>query len=284
MRGDWQRHARIALDELKAIPHGDRERHMSSIARNLSGHADASGLRRAIFAVEFLDHLKSARPEAYECLRSAPLAVVSAIARWHAFDPPRAILLALDFGRGIGTAKAITEAYNEARSGFGGKTGAAFVRAYATAAKGPICEAVEKLVGAAAGAPERSVRDPQTGTTVDYLFAISASADRPAQSVAVLVVGPYTNKKIYAHRCAEWVTKGFGLAWFYDRVLLALPDGETLDQYRNRTTVKAIPESERPDGWKPRTVAPVLDVVSIQVSTFTAEQEEALAQMGDPLF
>lgn len=281
MRDDWQRHARIAVDELKAIPHGDRERHLSSIARNLSGHADASGLRRAIVAVEFLDLLKSARPEAYECLRSAPLAVVSAIAKWHAFDPARAILLALDFGRGIGTAKAINEAYKEARSGFGGKTGAAFVRAYATAAKAAICEAVEKLVGVAAGAPERAVRDAQTGTTVDYLFAIPASADRPAQSVAVLVVGPYTNKKIYAHRCAEWVTKGFGLAWFYDRVLLALPDGEALDQYRIRTTVKTVPESEKPDERKLRTVAPVLDVVSIRVSPFTAEEEEVMALLGD---
>jgi hypothetical protein len=284
MRGDWQRHARIALDELKAIPHGDRERHMSSIARNLSGHADASGLRRAIVAVEFLDHLKSARPEAYECLRSAPLAVVSAIARWHAFDPPRAILLALDFGRGIGTAKAITGAYNEARSGFGGKTGAAFVRAYATAAKVPIAEAVEKLVGAPPGVPEGSVRDPQTGTTIDYLFAIPASVDQPAESVAVLVVGPYTNKRIYAHRCAEWVTKGFGLAWFYDRVLLALPDSETLAQYRSRATVKVIPESARPDGRKPKAVAPVLEVAFIEVSPFTTEEDEAMAQLGDPSF
>jgi hypothetical protein len=61
----------------------------------------------------------------------------------------------------------------------------------------------------------------------------------------VLVVGPYNNRKIYASRCAEWVTKAWGLALLYDRVVLALPDGVSLVEYSRRSANIARTANER---------------------------------------
>jgi hypothetical protein len=140
-----------------------------------------------------------------------PVYRFSAISKWHAFDAPKALSAALDFGKGKGTAKSITAAMKAAGpQGFAGKTRTALVRAYALAAKNSVAEVVAKLVGSTTTSPQQSVKDPQTGTVIDFLFTFPATGTSgPDQRIAVLV-GPYTNKKLYIHRCAEWITKGLG--------------------------------------------------------------------------
>jgi hypothetical protein len=269
MRRNWQQEAEIAINRLKLVGHGEREREMVSIARSLNDQADASGLRRAIAAYEFLEHLKSAQPVEYEALRFAPLAVVAAVGKWHAADPVKALSVARDYGKGIGTAKSIRDAMNESRQGFTGKTGGAFERAYTLAAKSSVAVELEKIIGVPVGGAEQSVKDPQTGTVVDFVFTLKDSGER----LAVLVVGPYTNRKLYAHRCADWVTKGFGLCWFYDRVVLALPDPDSMKEYGRRAMI--IPSDKGLAPAKPR-----LDVLHISVPYLTDEENVALGKLA----
>ncbi|MCK1307634.1 hypothetical protein [Bradyrhizobium sp. 45] len=159
---------------------------------------------------------------------------------------------------------------NEARQGFVGKTGGAFERAFTIAAKWSIAAELENLVGAPMGGAEQSVKDPPTGTVVDFVFTLNDSGER----IAVLVVGPYTNRKLYAHRCADWVTNAFGLCWFYDRVVLALPDRDSMKEYGRRATIVPVVPDTAPA--KPR-----LDVLHISVSYLTDEEDEALGKMSD---
>jgi hypothetical protein len=280
MRRDWKQEARIAIDELKGVNHGDREREMQSIARSLSGHNDTSALRRSIFAFEFLMHMKGARPAAYESLKEAPLSVVSAIARWHAFDPPKALAVADDWAKGIGTFKSITADMKAARpKGFAGKTGSVFEKAYLAAAEPLVAEAVWSLSQVALLSPQTQVKDPSTGQAIDFLFdAKSPEAGKPRQ-VVVLVVGPYNNRKIYATRCAEWVMKAWGLALLYDRVVLALPDGTSLDEYSRRNANVARKAKERFAGSQVSTLLPRVDVVHIEVDPLEPADHEALDKL-----
>jgi hypothetical protein len=279
MRRNWQQEAAIAIDQLKLVGHGEREREMVSIARSLSGQADASGLRRAIVAYEFLLRLKSARPTEYEALQFAPLAVVAAIGKWHSSDPAKALSVARDYGNGIGTAKSIGQAMSSVRKGFAGKTGGAFERAYTIAAKSSVVYELEKFLRTPVGVPAQSVKDPQTGTVVDFVFTLP-EAGEARQRIAVLIVGPYTNRKLYAHRCADWVAKGFGLCWFYDRVVLALPDTNSMKEYARRAMIASSKESS--EEGLPVPIKPRLDILPISVSPLTDEQEDALVWHADP--
>ena len=97
------------------------------------------------------------------------------------------------------------------------------------------------------------------------------------QRIAVLI-GPYTNKRLHAHRCSDWITKAFGLCWFYDRVVLALPDVNSVKEYvrrANTTTVK-IDDDNGTAMTKPQ-----LDILHIAVDPFTDEENEALGNLAD---
>jgi hypothetical protein len=100
------------------------------------------------------------------------------------------------------------------------------------------------------------------------------------EEFAVLVVGPYTNEKLYSHRCSDWITKAFGLAWIYGRVVLALPAKDYLEQYRERCRLMEGKANERlanPANSSP--VKPKIDIVHIYVDPFSKEDNEALAAL-----
>jgi hypothetical protein len=223
--------------------------------------------------------LKSARPAAYESLKEAPLSVVSVIARWHAFDPPKALAVADDWAKGIGTFKSITAEMKAARpGGFAGKTGNLFEKAY-LAAKPVVVAAVRSLSEVILSSPQTQVKDSHTGQAIDFLFDAKSPEGGTPRQVAVLVVGPYNNRKIYATRCAEWVMKAWGLALLYDRVVLALPDGTSLDEYSRRSANVARTVTERFAGSKVSTEPPRVDVVHIEVDPLEPADHAALAKL-----
>jgi hypothetical protein len=49
-----------------------------------------------------------------------------------------------------------------------------------------------------------------------------------------MIVGPYTNKKMYFNRCSDWIATAHALAWLYDVVVLVLPDRDSSEIYRSR--------------------------------------------------
>src|ERR1700738_1856872 len=97
MRRNWAEQAKAAIEELQRLGHGERELQTQPTALRLRGHTDTSPLRRAIFAYQFLDRLRSENPAVHEILKDAPLTIVEVIARWTSFDPWTAMSVARDW-------------------------------------------------------------------------------------------------------------------------------------------------------------------------------------------
>ncbi|HEY3745526.1 MAG TPA: hypothetical protein VGL17_04750 [Gemmatimonadaceae bacterium] len=202
------------------------------------------------------------------------MAVVAVIGKWYAFDQNKALVVALDYGKHKLAAKSLAHQMSSARLGFSGKTGGVFDRAYSSTADSYIADKLQDLIKKQLGPAERSVKDKQTGTVIDFLFTLS----EPSERIAVLIIGPYTNKNLYVHRCADWVTRGFGLCWFYDRVVLALPDFDPMDEYVRRATIASAQEGS--GGIRSMTTKPLLDVLFIDRPPLADEDDEALAKLA----
>jgi len=284
MRRNWAEQAKAAIEDLQRFGHGERERQMQAIALRLSGHNDTSALRRAIFAYQFLDRLRSENPAVHEILKDAPLTIVEVIARWSAFDPWTAMSVARDWAKGIGNVRSIAKAMQAARPpGFMGKTGNAFAKAFLAAAEPVVTEAVRSLASDQKISPKKKeIKDPASGQPIDFLFEKKAERTENGRTIAVLVVGPYTNKKVYANRCSEWVIKAFGLAWLYDELVIALPDRGSLDEYIQR--VKATTEGSLRHPAGPASDAairsPRVSVIHIEVDPLEAADHDALAEIA----
>lgn len=270
--------ARRAISQLQGVPHGARETEMQAIAHQQSGHKDTSALRRAIAAYEFLERLKAANSAAYRHLNNAPLSIVEAVARWFSFDPDGALAAAEDWAGGVGNVRTINRAAKDARpSGYAGKTGIALERAYAGAAKPYVTSAVRDLTESEVKLIANDVRNDPMGQTLDYVFETTRD---PAERVAVMVIGPYNNPKLYLSRGGDWVARAFGLAWLFDRIVLALPEARALADYTKRiTAVKR--ESEERFG-SAGSHMPMVDVVHVNVPKLTPEEDEMLARAFGP--
>jgi hypothetical protein len=281
VRRKWRDEARLAIAELEGVSHGSRETVMQAIAGRLSGHTDTSAMRRAIAAHNFLEQLRGTEPASYAQLENAPLSVVEVIARWFVFDRPAALAAAEEWARGIGNVTSITKAMRDARPpGYAGKSGIALEKAYVLDAKPIVSEAVHKLTGLEVTLSGTSVRDDATGQTLDFIFDLPGGT--PKRQVAVLVVGPYTNTKLYSNKCADWVTKAFGLALLFERIVLALPEANALAEYQRRTEAvrKRIGASSQGRSALDLSACtvPTVDVVHTDVPKVTAEEAEILAQ------
>jgi hypothetical protein len=274
MRGNWKDQARTAIEQLQLVAHGEREAEMLAIAKH-HGHTDTTALRRAIFAYEFLQRLCVENPAVYEILLRAPLTIVEVIARWYQFDPWTALSVARDWARGIGTVRTIAADMQKVRP-LNGRTGNS--KAYLTAAEPVVVDAVRLLTDAKLSSPSMLIKDSASGQLIDFLVS---ETDKKMQEFAVLVVGPYTNEKLYAHRCSDWITKAFGLAWIYDRVVLALPEEDYLKQYRERCRLVEEKASQRLlKAAIATSFAPKVDIVHIYVDPFSKEDNEVLAAVG----
>ena len=276
MRRNWRDEARKAILELRGVGHGTREAEMQTIARQLNGHTDTSALRRAIAAYEFLDNLRISKPASYAQLDGAPLSIVEMIARWFAFDPSAALKAADDWANGKGNVRSIGKAMQASRpTGYAGRSGIALGRAYVTAAKPVVLDAVERLIGRDVIPTDISIREEATGQTLDFVFVVPDGGD---MTIAVVVVGPYSNRKLYGSRAGDWVTKAFGLAWLFERVVLALPFVEALPAFEKK--IAAVNRAfARTSGSSVRH-PPVVDVVHIDVPELTPEEDEMVSELS----
>jgi hypothetical protein len=275
VRRNWREDARAAIEELQVVAHGERETEMLAIAKR-NGYTDTTALRRAIFAYEFLHRLGVENPAVYEILLRAPLSIVEVLARWHQFDPSTALSVARDWGRGIGTVRTIAADMQKVRP-LKGRPGNA--KAYLAAAEPVVIDAVRALTDAQLSSPKMLVKDSASGQLIDFLLS---ETDKKKEQFAVLVVGPYTNEKLYANRCSDWITKAFGLAWIYDRVVLALPEEAYLKEYRERCRLLEDKASERlSKAAISTTFAPNIDIVYIYVDPFAKEDRDALAALSE---
>ncbi|AND92864.1 hypothetical protein AAV28_37725 [Bradyrhizobium diazoefficiens USDA 110] len=274
MRRDWKDDARAALDSLSTVPHGEREKEMQRIALQLKKHKDTTALRRSIFAYEFWRSLADPEPVLHAHLADAPLSIVEVIARWYTFDRTGAREAVERWSRGVGTVRSITDEMQARRpKGFYGRTGLAFEREYAAAAEPGIVEAVRLVIGRPVSVVAKGLKSPG-GVSVDFVLA---TKDGEPTSIAVLIVGPYTNAKNYITKSADWVGRAYGLAWLYDVVVLAVPSETAVADFdaKNSAMRREIAELKTSDRKAPQVL-----VASLFVDPFSEEDHGALARLS----
>lgn len=279
MRRNWRKEAQAAIETIRNAKFGSREAELRILARQFGYKVDdPSSLRRGIAAYEFLEKLRHAHPSEYEDLRDVPLSVAELIARWFAADPDAALEAARDFGRGRGTVESIRKKMEQSLpKGHGGLVGAARERAYRAAALKPISAAVAHLAGSEIHCVTTRQRDPISGLKVDFLFEVASV--KGLKRVAALVVGPYTNANMYRDRCDEWIARAFGIAWAFDRVVLAVPAADYLEMYRKQARMVAE-ASLRISGEADGAVrSPNVNAVHIEVDPLDPADSEAVGKL-----
>jgi len=268
LRRDWKDDARAALSDLSNVPHGEKEREMQRIALQLKKHKDTTALRRSIFAYEFWRNLADTEPLLHAHLADAPLSIVEVIARWYSFDSAGARDAAKRWSQGIGTVRSFTEEMQSRRpKGFYGRTGSAYEKEYAAAAESGVVDAVKLVTGARVSVIEKNIKAAGC-LSVDFVLELE---EQVRAKVAVLIVGPYTNQKNYFTKSADWVARAYGLAWLYDRVVLAIPHESALPDFdaKNgamRQAIASLGASDR---------SPCVLVAPIFVDPFTEEDHDA---------
>jgi hypothetical protein len=280
MRRNWRNEAQTAIEELKNSKYGDRESELRALARRFGNKSDdPSSLRRAIAAHEFLEKLRLTHPQEYHVLEAVPLSIAELIARWYAANQQQALAAARDWAQGRGTVQSIRKAMEtNLPKGHGGKVGTARERAYRASALKQVASAVEDLTGSHIESLTERQRDGASGLKFDFLFEISSQDQR--KKIAVLIVGPYTNKKMYRDRCDEWIARAFGLAWVVDRVMLVVPAAEYLEAYRGRARLVTQAAHRHIVGTASDQISgPRVDVAHIEVDPFDPPDSAALDRL-----
>jgi hypothetical protein len=232
---DWIEKARLAKAELVETKYGQRE---MTLLRLTDG-ADVNTLRRAIFAVDFLDSLKEAAPALHAKLAGESLFVVEVIARWWVFDEEGARIAADKVSRHLHTVRSLTKAMQDARTKMAPAPKAraakksvaqAFQREYLESIASAAFRGIQALLGENLAVPRLRFKEGE-GPRLDFRFDLVGK--QRVETVAALAVGPYQNKTAYRKRRHEWLFRALALAWTHDHVVLLLPSSDDRKIYEN---------------------------------------------------
>jgi hypothetical protein len=150
-------------------------------------------------------------------------------------------------------------------------------KAYVVAAEEAVVEAIRRLVSSRVSLSVGPPRDAASGQWVDFLFG-----GPPESRIAVVIVGPYSNPKLYLSRCAEWVVRAYGLSWLYDQVLLALPDLAALPEFERRIAAfrsEIATKRQTGKGTSKSVPLPKVGAFHIDAPKLTSEEEEMLKRL-----
>lgn len=210
----WVEVATAARRTLERSHWGDREQTLASVASRAG--LDAQTVRRAVSALDFLDHLGQTHDDIANGIRiGGSVAAVEHLARWSKHDRDGAIAAAREYLRGVHTVRSLGGAELDARRrGNGGRL-----------SKGPdlrskIESRVSEWLGNGWMSKERPAFRDWHEPIVDIIFK------GPGRTIAVLIVGPYGHRTMYAKRRVDWLLRAAGIAYIlrdYD-IILALPD------------------------------------------------------------
>lgn len=221
---DWKKRAREARNKLKLARHGERE----AVLRELSGDNDPNTLRRAIFALSYLDELRQLNPSRWEVISKSPLSLVESLARWNTFDASGAMKATQDVIEGRYNVADLRKAVVKARAEAAAK---AESLPYRERIRSEVRLAVQELLGGDISAPEVGYKNSDD-PPLDFRFIRSFDKPVKFETVAGIIVGPYQNKQLYRKRKYDWLYRAFGLAWFYDHVVILLPNPDDLESYK----------------------------------------------------
>ncbi|RXH24203.1 hypothetical protein XH99_29520 [Bradyrhizobium nanningense] len=226
---DWKMQASKARLLLSSSRYGDRENALAKVAAG----KDVNTLRRAIFALNFLEGFVESHPNWAPTLNRAPLSVVEIFARWYSFDVEGTIRAMKEFAGGKHTVRSLTAAMSEAREQMiGEKRSESLEASYRSRIERVAQRAVSRLFAepiSTSGVRVKNANDPP----VDFHYYRMVEDGRPPKTVVALIVGPYQNRKLYRKRRFDWCFRALALAWIYDDVVLILPDAREVQTYRD---------------------------------------------------
>lgn len=274
---DWKKRAREARKRLGQAKHGDREVVLKSVA----GDNDPNTVRRAIFALGYLDDLKGSDPSVWQSLQSASLSQVELLARWHAFDEPGSTKAARKVAQGHYTVAELRKAMNAARVEVAAKSESL---PYAERVKGEAREAIQEMLGGNICTPDVNFRESADDPPLDFRYTRMYGKPPSFERVVAIIVGPYHDRKLYRKRRHDWLYRAFGLAWFYDHVVVILPEADALESYRSwieeaKRRAERIPSSSAERARQPR-----VHVIhpKLKERQLTDEEAELLAGLAKP--
>jgi hypothetical protein len=275
---DWKKRAREARKRLGQAKHGEREVVLKSVA----GDNDPNTVRRAIFALGYLDDLKRSNPSVWQSLQSASLSQVELLARWHSFDETGATKAAHEVGHGHYTVAELRKAMNAARVEVTEKSESL---PYSERVKGEARAAIQEMLGGSISGPEVAFRESADDPPLDFRYTrMYGSKPTKFETVVAIIVGPYQDRKLYRKRRHDWLYHALGLAWFYDHVVVILPEANELESYRSWID-EAKRRAERiPTSSAERTRLPRVHVIhpKLRERQLTDEEAELLAPLAKP--
>jgi hypothetical protein len=274
---DWKKRAREARKRLGEAKHGEREVVLKSVA----GDNDPNTVRRAIFALGYLDDLKKTNPAVWQLLQKASLSLVELLARWNSFDPLGAASAALDVGKGQYSVAALRQAMNSARADVAAKTESL---PYVDRVKGEAKATIQELLGGSVSAPEVDFRETEDDPPLDFRFTRMSGKPPKFETIVAIIVGPYQDRKLYRKRRHDWLYRAFGLAWFYDRVFLILPEPDELESYGSwiRDAKKRAERLSSSGIERPRLPNVYVIHPKLKERQLTEEEAELLAHLVKP--
>ena len=226
---DWKTHASKARLLLASAKHGDRE----TILARVAAGKDVNTMRRAIFALNFLEGFTKSSPRLSAGLKDASLSAVEVLARWHSFDVAGASDAVKAFAGGQHTVRSLTAAMNAARKQLTTEKGGGSPEArYRSRIESAAYHAISSLFAepvVASGIQAKDVVDPP----VDFRYYRTFEDGRPPKTIVALIVGPYQNKTLYRKRRFDWCFRALALAWIYDDIVLILPRANEVAVYRD---------------------------------------------------
>lgn len=274
---DWKKRAREARRKLGQAKHGERE----VVLKGVAGDNDPNTVRRAIFALGYLDDLKRSNSSAWQGLQSASLSQVELLARWHAFDETGATKAAREVGQGHYTVAQLRKAMNAARVEVAAKSE---TLPYSERVKGEARVAIQEMLGGSISAPEVNFRESADDPPLDFRYTRMYGKPPSFETVVAIIVGPYQDRKLYRKRRHDWLYHALGLAWFYDHVVVILPEAEALGSYRSWIE-DAKKRAERiPSSSAERTRQPRVHIIhpKLRERQLTDEEAELIARLAKP--
>jgi len=209
----WSTIAASARPQLEQLRFGSRELGLKRVAAEFG--ISPQTLRRSLSALKFIEQIEGRPSPARRSLRSAPVAAVEHLARWHAYDPAGATIAAQRVRRGLYTIAALEAAERAARAvSKPERVGRSLVSACRERV-GPVLR--KQLAGFECAAPGASRGNEPA---VDFRFRRTGTRK---WTIAAIIMGPYRDQSLYKLRLDDWVVKALGLSLLYERVMLVVP-------------------------------------------------------------